>query len=152
MLLGFKRRFAPYVENHSKTHSIRGERKRPPRVGETCHCYEDPRQKTMRLLGRWRCVKVERIEIREISRRSLSSTLPYGAHFRMSIEGEQLTLDECNELAWRDGFRTVGSDHFTDQSFDMMMRFWMLTHGNPRRKGLFRFTGHIIHWDPRASM
>ena len=58
MLLGFKRRFAPFVEEGSKTHTIRAKRKIAPKVGETCHCYVDPRQKTMRLLGRWTCVKV----------------------------------------------------------------------------------------------
>lgn len=51
MLLGFKRQFAKYVEEGSKTHTVRGFRKISPKVGDICHCYVDPRQKTMRLLG-----------------------------------------------------------------------------------------------------
>jgi hypothetical protein len=71
MLLGFKRRFAPFVEEGSKTHTIRAKRKIRPKVGEVCHCYVDPRQKSMRLLGRFPCVKVETIDISEDWRFSL---------------------------------------------------------------------------------
>ena len=65
MLLGFKRRFEPFVSEGSKTHTIRAARKNPPRVGQMCDCYVDSRQKTMRLLGRWVCTKVESILIYE---------------------------------------------------------------------------------------
>lgn len=34
MLLGFKKRFAPMVEDGSKTHTIRAKRKIRPRVGK----------------------------------------------------------------------------------------------------------------------
>jgi hypothetical protein len=57
MLLGVKRRFAEFVEDGSTRRTIRGYRKMPPKIGEVCHCYVDPRPKTMRLLGRWLCAR-----------------------------------------------------------------------------------------------
>ncbi len=126
MLLGFKRRFAPYVEDGSKTHTIRAIRKNPPRVGETCHCYVDPRQKTMRLLGRWPCVKVETIDI---------DSVPdyHWTDVEVTIDGVRLSMDECNALAWRDGFR---SSKFNNH-FEEMVAFW---------NGRLPFRGHVIHW------
>ena len=124
MLLGFKRLFAPMVEDGTKTHTIRGARKRAPRVGEMCHCYVDPRQKTMRLLGRWKCVKVEDIEIEQLPDIFLDQAGPV-----VRINGEALSPDECDSLAWRDGFRTNG--------FTEMMEFW---------RERLPFKGYLIHW------
>lgn len=124
MLLGFKRRFAPMVEDGSKTHTIRGKRKTAPRVGEICHCYVDPRQKTMRLLGRWACVKVEEIAI--IHNKAVGRV-------DVTIEDQWLSPDECNALAWRDGFRSRGFEG----AFGEMMEFW---------RGRLPFVGHVIHW------
>lgn len=98
MLLGFKRRFEPMVMDGSKTHTMRAKRKIRPRVGETCHCYVDPRQKSMRVLGRWPCVRVEDVLIYERGDGTLN----------MFVEGVELTLDEKNAFAWRDGFRSRG--------------------------------------------
>lgn len=130
MLLGFKRRFAPFVEDGSKTHTIRGARKNPPRAGEMCHCYVDPRQKTMRLLGRFPCVKVEEILIYECGNGTLS----------VFIEGQELTVDEKNALAWRDGFRGRGKR----DAFAEFCDFWKATHGTAA--GPLDFRGHVIHW------
>ena len=123
MLLGFKRRFAPFVENGTKTHTIRAIRKRRPRVGEVCHCYVDPRQKSMRLLGRFPCVKVERISIYE----SESAISSYGVS--VNIDGVSLDATEKDALAHRDGFRSGG--------FKEMLQFW---------KGRLPFEGEVIHW------
>lgn len=143
MLLGFKRQFVPFVLDGSKTHTIRGERKHPPVVGQRCDCYVDARQRTMRLLGRWRCVKVERIEIHEDG---------FHGGFQIFIEGIRLDPHERNELAWRDGFRGVAKSH----AFELMMRFWMKTHDRTQRSKPvtepFVFSGHIIHWDQRQPM
>lgn len=133
MLLGFKPQFAPFVQEGSKTHTIRGPRKVPAKVGETCHCYVNPRQKSMRLLGRWPCVKIEPIEIYERGDGS----------FGVLVNGIDLSLDEKAQLAWRDGFRLFGRK----RAFDSMMRFWMTTHGNADRNSPFVFSGDIIHWD-----
>jgi hypothetical protein len=123
MLLGFKRRFEGFVREGSKTHTIRGERKdgKAPRVGETCHCYVDPRQKSMKLLGRWECVRAERIRMYEAVGAS------YGVE--VVIDGVVLDRPEKDALAHRDGFRKRG--------FQEMCKFW---------KGRLPFKGWVIHW------
>lgn len=135
MLLGFKRRFAPFIEDGTKTHTIRGMRKIAPRVGEMCHCYVDPRQKTMRLLGRWPCVKVEPIKIQVQARKD-----GFPIALSIWIEGQQLTPDEVNELAWRDGFRPVRRC----DAWVAMFHFWHDVHGAAP------FEGTIVHWDFRS--
>jgi hypothetical protein len=67
--------------------------------------------------------------------------------FGVVIEGVELSIDEKNDLAWRDGFRNCPRG----RSFEAMMRFWMLTHGNAKRKAPFVFRGHVIHWDTRPA-
>ncbi len=137
MLLGFKRRFAPFVEDGSKTHTIRAIRKNPPRVGEMCHCYVDPRQKTMRLLGRWPCVCVEEIEIRFVPKK-----MAYG--LQIAIDGQVLSQSEADALAWRDGFRNVEPR----SSLEQMAAFWQRAHALTQGSAPFR--GHVIHWQWRA--
>lgn len=141
MLLGFKRRFAPFILDGSKTHTIRGIRKHPPRPGEICHCYVNPRQKEMALLGRWPCVKVEDIRIE--AGHDLLAREWLGAIW---INGNRLEHDEMNLLAWRDGFRYDGTvmeicDPPVSREcgcFNLMMEFW---------RGRLPFEGHLIHWD-----
>ena len=130
MLLGFKRRFAPYIEDGTKTHTIRGKRKIPPTVGEMCHCYVDPRQKTMRLLGRWLCTKIDDIRIKVTFVGETVSDVD------ISLNGSPLDHDEINELCWRDGFRPV-------RHCDAWISFahqWKAMHG------LKEFSGDLIHW------
>lgn len=138
MLLGFKRQFAQYVEEGSKTHTIRAIRKITPRVGETCHCYVDPRQKSMRLLGRFKCVKVERITITFIGCGG------GGTWCKMSIDGVGLEFDEARMLAWRDGFREFGESG----AFSEFMNFWIKTH---HMKTGETFEGHLIHWEYKSK-
>jgi hypothetical protein len=121
MLLNFEKRFVPHVEDGSKTHTIRAERKRAPKVGETCHCYTGLRHKGARLLGRWPCVKVERITV-----------TPH----ELRIDGEVLSRDERDAFARRDGFRGP-------QPWAEMMRYW--EHEQPSA-GEWRFDGYVIHW------
>ncbi len=59
--------------------------------------------------------------------------------FRVWIDDQELSLDERNALAWRDGFRGSGEK----RAFEEMVRYWVM--GNPGNAPL-RFTGHIIHW------
>jgi hypothetical protein len=131
MLLGFKRQFAPFVEEGSKTHTVRAIRKVRPRVGETCYCYVDIRQKTMRLLGRWPCVLVDDIRI----------VGGYGGIAQISIAGVDLSADEMRAFAWRDGFRQ------TDDPLARMSEFWQKTHGLAPGDV---FSGNVIHWRPVA--
>lgn len=124
MILGFKRRFERFVLDGSKTHTIRAGNRW--KVGDRCDCYVDPRQKSMRLLGRWPCVKVESITI--------ASNTPYGhPKYGIWIDDNILSRDETEALAWRDGFRTgVNGSYFAE-----MMEFW---------KGRLPFEGQVIHW------
>jgi hypothetical protein len=136
MLLGFKRQFAPMVLDGSKTHTIRARRKIPARVGETCHCYVDPRQKSMQLLGRWECVRIEPIFI-------VPFPMPEGAawHLDIWIAGSELTPDEAVEFAWRDGFRPVRRC----DALISMGHWWAAL------KRIDAFQGHLIHWKYDAA-
>ena len=131
MLLGFKRQFAPFVEEGSKTHTIRAKRKIPPRVGETCHCYVDSRQKTMRLLGRFKCVRVEEITITEF----FNPMIPLA----ISINGSLLSTDETEAFLWRDGFRDKGGE--TYEAIHHAAEVW-----KDRLAGGKAFYGDLIHW------
>lgn len=124
MLLGFQRRFEPYVLDGSKTHSIRALRKRPFKVGDRIDCYGDVRQKTMHLLGRFTCVDVQRIFI-------------YSGG-SITIDGVDLSADEIEALAWRDGFRPSAGSSVTAAA--LMLRFWR------SRLQAGRWVGQIIHW------
>ncbi|HXP88854.1 MAG TPA: ASCH domain-containing protein [Bryobacteraceae bacterium] len=165
MLLGFQRRFAPFVQEGSKTHTIRAARKIPPRVGETCHCYVDPRRKTMRLLGRWPCVRVQKIRI--------AATGDPSVPLKVSIDGSILSPDEAGLLFFRDGFRDKTGEIY--QHMQQAAEFWKdrlyypatsLSYKactwvpiwtvraaaafiGPAHRNLVRgggFHGHLIHW------
>ena len=127
MLLGFKRQFAPFVEDGSKTHTVRAIRKIPPRVGEMCHLYVDPRQKTMRLLGRFVCVRVQDFLMERLSEN------PTIEGIGIRIDGELLSPDERESFFWRDGFREPGRSS-TEQAYG----FWA--------GRILPWRGHIIHW------
>lgn len=160
MNLGFKNQFVPYVEDGSKRHSIRGGQRW--KVGMRADLFARPRQKGMRLLFRAWVVKVEDIVIREaLTGRLLDDGTMTQALSRtvVEIEGVQLTTDECDALAYRDGFRwRVGpcahccnwANCNTLQAcrqigypkdagcFNRMMEFW---------RGRLPFRGQVIHWD-----
>ena len=129
MLLGFKRQFAPFIEDGSKTHTIRAIRKIMPKAGECCHCYVDPRQKTMRLLGRWPCIRVQSIRI------DFGENHP----LRVWIDGVELDAPEVEALLRRDGFRSSKESAIsaTLEARD----FWKV------RLIPGPWDGHLIHWD-----
>jgi len=114
MLLGFKRRFAPYVEDGSKTHTIRatangaaGRRDLPLLCRSQAEDMRLPRQMAVRA--------VEEITV------SGGWESRSGEFFGdMHINGVRLDHDERNALAWRDGFRSLGRD----RAFEEMMEFW----------------------------
>jgi hypothetical protein len=128
MVLGFKQQFEAKILSKEKRHTIRAKRKgkRQWRAGDICDCYGDARQKTMHLLGRWPCTRVQDIRIR-LARRGDAP------EFRgmpiVSIDNMRLSVDERESLAHSDGF----------ESFADMMEFW---------RGRLPFHGDMIHWDP----
>ena len=134
MLLGFKPQFAPYVLDGTKTHTIRATRKNPPRVGEICHCYTGLRTKQCKLLGRWPCVKVERIAIQ------------FGhAGIRITIDDQTLDNMEAELFAIRDGFRPSNKAPFA--ALFAMRDFWVKAH--KIEPGQI-FGGQVIHWEWNA--
>ena len=135
MLLGFKRRFAPMVESGSKTHTIRRKKRYPPKPGDTCHCYVDPRQKTMRLLGRFPCIAVQDIRIDRSPTWGLVE-MP----LTVTIDGETLSPDEADALFFRDGFR-LDTAEGPYQHVKQAARFWA--------ENEFPFFGDIVHWEYR---
>ena len=118
-LYNFRSRFVPLILNGSKTHTIRGDRKRADKPGNTMHLYTGLRQKGARLLMRVPCIRVEPIFI-DVER-------------RVFLGEEQLSPDECEAMAVRDGF----------SSFPDMMMFW---------EGRLPFHGHVYHWDPQKRI
>jgi len=128
-LYGFKKRFVPMILDGSKRHTIRDIRKNADRPGKVMHLYTGLRQKGATLLFRAPCVKVEDIEIVELPGIFLDHAGPV-----VRVNGEALSSDECNALAWRDGFRGSG----LEGAFLEMMQFW---------DGRLPFTGHLYHWD-----
>jgi hypothetical protein len=132
MILGFKRQFAQYVREGSKTHTIRDDVKDRWHVGCFVDAFVDPRQKTMeRLMPSTPCVRTERIEIHIHGAGVISKD--FRDHYEVKIDGVPLSNDEKSELAWRDGFR----DGTRGTAFERMMFFW---------NGRVPFKGKIIHW------
>lgn len=121
-LYNFQQQFVPHILNGSKQHTIRAKRKNVERVGNTMHLYTGLRQKGARLLGRYPCVKVECIEIDDLPEIFLDKAGPV-----VRIDGQLLEHDECEQLARRDGFKSLAE----------MMDFW---------RGRLPFEGHILHW------
>jgi hypothetical protein len=118
-LYNFKKRFAPFVKDGSKTHTIRAKRKHRAKVGETLHLYTGLRTKNTELLRRSPCVRVEDIIVTRDQ--------------EVFVQGVRLSADECSRLAYRDGFRSSDEAH----AFEEMMSFW---------EGRLPFNGDIIHW------
>lgn len=146
MILGFQDQFVPFVEDGSKTHSIRaGERWK---VGMRADLFRNVRQKNMSLIFRAPVVKVQEIEIippPDDFRCPLCGSPEIHCHepySRILIDGEELGSDERDLFAWRDGFRPwPDAPTLTTTAFDHMMTFW---------RGRLPFHGQIIHWDYAA--
>lgn len=118
-LYNFKPRFVPFILDGSKQHTIRATRAYGETPGNTVHLYTGLRHKGARLLGRYPCVKTEAIVIT--------------VDFDIYIDGIRISEDECNALAYRDGFRERGPEH----AFEEMKEFWA---------GRLPFAGQIVHW------
>jgi len=125
-LYNFKERFAPFILDGRKRHTIRATRKVRDRVGNIAHLYTGLRTRKATLLGRYPIIKIESIEI--------IPDCPCNQHhclkpIRVRISDEELSPDECEKLARLDGF----------ENFAEMKAFW---------KGRLPFKGEITHWNP----
>lgn len=121
-LYNFKERFAPFILDGRKRHTIRATRKVPDKVGNIAHCYTGLRTKSTRFLGKWPIIKIEAIEILP---ECLDVKCP--SHVTVIIAGQELSPDEREKLARLDGF----------EDFKEMREFWT---------GRLPFKGEIIHW------
>lgn len=129
-LLGFKRQFAIFVAEGSKQHTIRAKRKFPVKPGDICHCYVDPRQKTMALLGRWPCTVVQDVIIRQPR-----LDIPV---LEIEFDGTTLSFGEAKDFLYVDGFRERGRDG----AMILAVEFWkkrMIAAG-----GIFY--SDLVHW------
>jgi hypothetical protein len=135
-MLGFKRQFEAKILAGEKTHTIRGERRdgKIPRIGERLDCYGDVRQKTMHLLGRWPCIRVERIQIALVDDNRFAKVI------QIRLAGAVLDEVEADLFARRDGFSDIYE----------MASFWNKTH--KLRLGETAWCGLVIHWDFRRPM
>ena len=122
-LYGFQNQFVPLVLNGSKIQTIRAQRKRLDKPGDTMHLYRGLRTKDPALLLRAPCTNVEPILIDTAG---------------VQVNGVLLDSYERDLLAWRDGFRSKSGRRLG--SFSLMMEFWRKHHDLP-------FAGHIYHWD-----
>lgn len=123
-LYNFKERFITRILDGSKTHTIRPERSRPDKPGDTLHLYTGLRHKGARLLMRVPCVKIEEIEIKH-------GVFFDENHASVVIDGVALDHGEREAFARRDGF----------EDFADMISFWA---------GRLPFKGQIVHWKKAA--
>lgn len=122
----YQERFWPFVSEGSKTHTIRGKRKRGRQaVGGFVHNYRGMRTKNCkRLMPPTLCTHMQDIVISKAG--------------RVWLDDAELDENEKNLFAWRDGFRPNGSTATKPgQAFSLMLAFW---------KGKRPFYGDVIHW------
>lgn len=124
-LYNFKPQFAPWILDGSKKHTIRPVRRNPDRPGNKVHLYTGLRTRARRRLLVAECAAVRPIRIDV---------------FGIEIDGERLTLDECNAMAYIDGFREWGEDH----AFEFLVSCW--SDGSIAARYRLPFLGHIIYW------
>ena len=146
----FQSRFVPFVKDGSKTHTIRNRRRYPAKIGSTCYLYSGLRTKWCQKIGTGVCVKTFSIAIYQYGvvfyPRLLEDTELEAARISpfdpLLPIAQVLSIQECDRLAWADGFRPDGS---TSQNpggaFNLMIRFWNQTHSLP-------WAGDIIYWQP----
>lgn len=156
MMVPFRRRFAAYVQDRSKRHTIRLVRKNPIQVGDRLDCYLEPRRtpkgEKALLLGRFKCVRIEPIEIvcrlpGWAFKGSYAANVDFYAVFQVSVAGEWLTRDERDVFAWSDGFRHSDRTRRTDTRgcFGFMADYWL--EDMKKRKLRWPFVGVVIHWE-----
>lgn len=142
MILGFKEQFVPFVEDGSKTHTIRaGERWK---VGMRADLYARPRQKDMRLIFRDLVTKTDPIRIEHSGRVGFQLV----KNTSIFIAGNELKDFELDLFAWADGFREdcdINEPYGVVGAFEQMVAFWESEHKFGRKVHCFH--GQVMHWD-----
>ena len=139
MILGFKGQFVPFVLDGTKTHTIRAGQRWTD--GMRADLFTGPYKPGRRRLPfRAPVVGVERIEIffSEKYRYYDNAGVLISA---ILIGGCELSADEMNAFAFRDGFRSGKFRANADFAhLREMSAYWRRTDTEP-------FVGQIIHWD-----
>lgn len=137
----FKSYFAPQIEDGSKSHTIRGHRRRHAHVGEPVQLFTGMRTRHCRkIIADPVCIAVEPIVI-------MSSDLIEPGLAYIEIDGRPLDRDEIEAFAVSDGFdperlRGLAPDRMIgDSARETMGRFWAAE--NPGTT----FHGVIIRWE-----
>lgn len=138
---GFKRYFAPQIEDGSKTHTIRGHRRRHAHPGEAVQLYSGMRSSHCRkIIADPVCISVLPIVI--MSSDLLSAGIAY-----IEIDGRPLHRDEIEPFAISDGFDPARLRGLAPASLigetarETMGRFWRAGNNGSR------FEGVIIRWE-----
>lgn len=117
----FKARFGPLIQSGAKTQTVRADRKRHARAGETMQLYTGMRTRSCKLLATATCLKVSPIRFR------------FGQHPSIDLHGKMAT----NWSGGLDHFARL--DGFAD--WDDLAAFWAREHS-----GLEAFEGVLIQW------
>jgi len=137
---GFKRYFSPQIEDGSKTHTIRGHRRRHAHPGEPVQLYDGLRTRYCRkIIPDPPCIAVLPIVI-------MSSDLIEVGIAYIEIDGRPLRRDEIEGFAISDGFdparlRGIAPAWLIGATArETMGRFWRQEHSGSTFKGV------IVKW------
>lgn len=151
-LFNFQERFVPFIQDGTKTQTIRTIRSYPQKVGAPMHLYSGLRTKyAKRIIEPPTCTAVHTIFLFESgnvfiakqaytkieAREMLETLLPIEANAKP--DGEWLRFDEKDQLAFVDGFKHGDKPMVISGCFEIMLRWWKLHHDLP-------FVGHINYW------
>lgn len=138
----FKKYFAPQIADHTKTHTIRGNRRRHAHVGEPVQLYTGLRTKHVgKIIADPTCIAVLPIVI--VSTDLIDAGIAY-----IEVNGIPLRRDEIEGFAARDGFDPVRLAGLAPRALigatarETMGRFWRAQNAGSR------FEGVIIRWEP----
>ena len=143
----FQERFIPMILDGSKCQTIRKRREKGyAKPGDTLYLYFAMRTKWCRKLREEKCTNARTIIITAegnvliFDRRLLY--IPEKIGLLYTYPHQLLNEQQRDLMAWKDGFRPEGSSPYNPAGcFDIMLRWWKITHELP-------FIGDIIFWMP----
>lgn len=151
--LNFMPSFTEYVFEGSKQQTIRNRRKNEIHPGDTLYLFSGARTIYSQLLRKETCADTGSVALDEdlvvlydylpenllklAQENPLHNELEPFTHSRIE------SLQERNLFAWLDGFRSVDDAVSDTTSFEIMRRWWCITH--QLRK--FKYAGDIFKWE-----
>jgi hypothetical protein len=139
----FKKEFVPFLKDKSKKHTIRKRRKRPARKGDKIYLYWGMRTRHCQKIAEEICqdcvtIAITRDNIYLFAARlsdfdadTFAQILQHDVVFysdRCSyckVPFRRLSADECDELAWSDGFRWPDRENHVTGCFRLMRNYWI---------------------------